>query len=334
MKENTTEECSCRSCTRKDLDHFEKKNWPGSNPGKFWMDTSSPHLKSLLERAEAGDAVIQGQFARELLAARKYDEFIFWARKAAAQGDGLGMYLMGEALYHSYGIEHDDFKAFQWYRAAANKGIALAQMKVGFCYQFALGAPEDPDKAAKWLRKARQKPDVLVVLNQISRLGNLSPAEMMEMPHYRPPEDDNDDEDEVDDDDPTNKRNNTVIEMDESSTTDETLSQRSISKGSEDCDVEIRSDSFKLPPKSSLRKCFSDPPGQNPEILRVPTDRELRPMIDDDEDVLCHVCGGRSAMNCARCDSVAYCSVAWSALRNLSVFIYLFCFVLFFYNLF
>ena len=58
------------------------------------------------------------------------------------------------ARYESKGTKEDDRKAFTWYRKAAEQGDAIGLMNAGVCHMNGIGTPIDLESAEQNLRQA------------------------------------------------------------------------------------------------------------------------------------------------------------------------------------
>jgi TPR repeat protein len=79
-------------------------------------------------------------------------EALRWFRKAAEQGDGLAMYLLGDDL-------KDDSERLYWFRKAADAGIPAAMYALASAYEEGRGVEKDYAEAIRWLHKAADAGD-------------------------------------------------------------------------------------------------------------------------------------------------------------------------------
>lgn len=142
------------------------------------------------EKAQAGDAQAQADFAGELMSLGLFDESVVWAEKAVAQGNADGYWTLALAYHHGRSVDQDIDKAIELYKKgadggndackhnlaceymtgqnikrdkkkafslikeAAENGYGLAMRDLGACYQFANGTPGNMKKAVEWYEKA------------------------------------------------------------------------------------------------------------------------------------------------------------------------------------
>lgn len=75
-------------------------------------------------------------------------------REAAAQGDRLALFEIGNRYMDGRGVEADMSKAATWYEKAAGKGFAPAEYRLASFNEKGLGVPVDVKKARAWYEKA------------------------------------------------------------------------------------------------------------------------------------------------------------------------------------
>lgn len=80
--------------------------------------------------------------------------FVWWFRRAAAQGNATAQFYLGVCYYNGLGVTQDYTQAVRWFRRAAAQGHAQAQNNLGVCYEHGHGAPQDYAGAIKWYRLA------------------------------------------------------------------------------------------------------------------------------------------------------------------------------------
>jgi TIR domain/Sel1 repeat len=94
---------------------------------------------------------------REAAAARKGDaEARTNLEKAAANGDAVAMYRVGDLYENGYGVTQDYAKAREWYEKAAAKGGFggySATPSLSLLYSNGYGVAKNPAKALEWLEK-------------------------------------------------------------------------------------------------------------------------------------------------------------------------------------
>ena len=76
---------------------------------------------------------------------------ICWYRKAADQGDYLGLYELGDCYFEGIGNEISQEQAVLWWRKAAAKGDPLSQYRLSLCYSEGSGVPKDEIEAYAYL---------------------------------------------------------------------------------------------------------------------------------------------------------------------------------------
>lgn len=82
-----------------------------------------------------------------------------WYRKAAAQGDMLAQYQLGETYFAGDGFSPDYPEAKKWYQKAAAQGHGPSQLRLAFLYaeKHFKGLKIDYAEAEKWFRKAAEQ---------------------------------------------------------------------------------------------------------------------------------------------------------------------------------
>jgi hypothetical protein len=75
----------------------------------------------------------------------------FWYRKAADQGDYLGLCEVGFCYYEGIGNEVNYEQAVSWWRKAAEKGDPVSQYRLSLCYSEGTGVPKDEIEAYAYL---------------------------------------------------------------------------------------------------------------------------------------------------------------------------------------
>ncbi len=122
---------------------------------------ADPALRSLLERAESGDASAQNNlgfmYRHGRGVPRDHAEAVKWFRRAAEQGDASAQNNLGFMYRHGLGVPRDHAEAVKWFRRAAEQGDASAQNNLGFMYRHGLGVPRDHAEAVKWYRRAAEQ---------------------------------------------------------------------------------------------------------------------------------------------------------------------------------
>jgi TonB family protein len=105
--------------------------------------------------AEQGLAAAQSSLAAQLIPGAGADmrEPLAWMDKAAAQGNPLGLYMLGRCHRVGRGVPQDAAKAADLYTRAAAKGYKPAQRELADLLEQGLGVPMDKEKA-RLLREA------------------------------------------------------------------------------------------------------------------------------------------------------------------------------------
>ena len=80
-------------------------------------------------------------------------------KKAAANGDDLAQWRLGDMYCQGLGVDKDYAKAKEWYEKSAAQGNASAQYGLGEMYYQGLGVRQDYIKAAEYYEKAAAKGD-------------------------------------------------------------------------------------------------------------------------------------------------------------------------------
>jgi TPR repeat protein len=113
--------------------------------------------KSLLAKAEAGDAEAQLQLSKLYDEQERHDESFKWAECSAMKGNLEAQFAIGKCYSSGKGTPKDKTKAFECYMKAAENGYAEGQVKVGDCYFFGFDrVTKDEAKGFEWLMKAAE----------------------------------------------------------------------------------------------------------------------------------------------------------------------------------
>ncbi|MCT9000050.1 peptidoglycan-binding protein [Chelativorans intermedius] len=78
-------------------------------------------------------------------------------RQAAAEGDPVALYEIGNRYAEGVDVEADLSQAALWYEAAAERGLAPAQYRIGHFYEKGTGVERDIAAAKKWYRRAAEQ---------------------------------------------------------------------------------------------------------------------------------------------------------------------------------
>ena len=114
-----------------------------------------------LAAAEKGDHRAQrrvGECYRGLSFGVPHDpvKSVEWLQKSADQGDGVGMFALGQMYYGDRGIPRNEALAFQWVERAAIRGYESAEVDLSRMYAKGFCVQKDPAKAYEWARRAAE----------------------------------------------------------------------------------------------------------------------------------------------------------------------------------
>lgn len=88
------------------------------------------------------------------------DEVISQYGKAAASGDAMSAYYLGELFQQGVGVPVQPAKALYYYQIAADAGLREAMLALGYLYEgHYVGVPHDTELAAHWYDLAAKKGD-------------------------------------------------------------------------------------------------------------------------------------------------------------------------------
>ena len=184
---------------RKAAEWMKKASEAGDEDAESLADEYQ-ELAAAAEKAEAGDAQAQADLAAGIMklgnsldqadSENDYAESLKWAKKAAEQKNGKGLWVLALAYEHGRGVEKDEKqalayyeqgaelgnaacqhslgcmymkgdtvakgcrKAFELFQKAAMQGYGLAMKDLGRCYQFAKGTTGNMGKAIEWYEKS------------------------------------------------------------------------------------------------------------------------------------------------------------------------------------
>jgi TPR repeat protein len=82
-------------------------------------------------------------------------EAVQWYRKAAAQGDSYGEFLLGVAYECGVGVKRDYNQAVELYQKSADRGSVYGQCFLGSCYEEGFGVEKNENIAKLWYAAAR-----------------------------------------------------------------------------------------------------------------------------------------------------------------------------------
>ena len=123
------------------------------------QDQGTPSAEGIKQKAEAGDATAQGQYAQMLQFGQGVEknetEALKWYQKSAEAGNDYSQANLG-VLYQTgrCGVTKDFAKAAEWYRKAAEQGNAYAQFYLANLYESGNGVEKDMKKAIELLEQA------------------------------------------------------------------------------------------------------------------------------------------------------------------------------------
>ena len=139
----------------------------------LWYEKAFHQYKELAEKGDADAQLEMGAiyYHGRIRSGKDYSKALPWLEKAANQGKGEAMNLLGLMYQYSYGVEKDVNKAYDYYLKGANNGNYFAQRNLAWLFQdeqfrelHSSGEGEayhvdfDFDKQTeKWLRMAAQK---------------------------------------------------------------------------------------------------------------------------------------------------------------------------------
>jgi TPR repeat protein len=86
-------------------------------------------------------------------------------RQAAAEGDPLAQYLVGQMFRKGDGVGKNAAKAVNWYRKAAEQDNRLAQYNLGWMYDTGEGVDQDLNEAIFWYGRAARQGDQYAPFN-------------------------------------------------------------------------------------------------------------------------------------------------------------------------
>ena len=82
------------------------------------------------------------------------DKAFDFATKAAKEGDGLGMFILGNCYCYGIGVADDQVAAVRWYEESAAKGHYYGMLFSGQLYSAGEGCVKDDAKAASYFQRA------------------------------------------------------------------------------------------------------------------------------------------------------------------------------------
>src|SRR4051812_32965653 len=107
----------------------------------------SPHISSLLKRADNGDVVAQFTLARAYQDGREvkrdHAQALKWYQKAADRGESASQCNLGRMYADASGVPRDDTIAVKWYLRAAVQLYPPAMTNLGYMYAAGRGIGQD-----------------------------------------------------------------------------------------------------------------------------------------------------------------------------------------------
>ena len=129
-----------------------------------YVDTFAD-IEGILQKAAQGDPNAQAQLAEKYMGisqALEYNreegqkEAFKLAKRAADQGDALGLFVLGSCFENGYGTAADLDKAFYLYKQSAELGNPRGELSLSQAYLTGRGTGIDVDAAMDWLDKAEK----------------------------------------------------------------------------------------------------------------------------------------------------------------------------------
>lgn len=109
-------------------------------------------LDSLIDAATAGSSESQIKLARRCLKINKYDDAVYWFKRAADSGDSYGSNGLACCYLKGYGVELDREKARELFQKAADMGCDLAQYNLVSIFK----TGKEPDVYLKYASAGNQ----------------------------------------------------------------------------------------------------------------------------------------------------------------------------------
>ncbi len=86
-------------------------------------------------------------------------------REAAAKGDNLALYEIGNRYMEGKGAPANFASAAKWFEVSATRGFAPAQYRLGNMYEKGLGMSRDLEKAKDWYKRAAEQGNISAMHN-------------------------------------------------------------------------------------------------------------------------------------------------------------------------
>ena len=138
------------------------------------VQTQTPEIDALRERAEQGDAEAQYDLGNRYFENADAAEAVRWYRLAAEQGHTDAQSFLGLVLASAgLGIPRDGTESMYWLRLAAENGDARAQFNLGRNYERADDVPRDLAEGLRLYRLAAEQgyAEALFALGDMCRSG-------------------------------------------------------------------------------------------------------------------------------------------------------------------
>lgn len=88
--------------------------------------------RTVLQRADAGDADAQNDIGQLLTGSRQYEGALYWIRQAVAQNHPDAMQWLGRMYASGEGVAQDENLALMWIAKAAAFGHLIAEQQIKF----------------------------------------------------------------------------------------------------------------------------------------------------------------------------------------------------------
>lgn len=122
---------------------------------KVWANKALPELLKLAKTNHVYSQYQLGELYANVLDHSTNAEY--WTKKAAHQGNDMGMNQLGLLYRRGFGVLPNDKEAVAWFRMAAEKGYANAMYNYGRMYELGEGIEKSTDKARYWYEKSAKK---------------------------------------------------------------------------------------------------------------------------------------------------------------------------------
>ncbi|KAG0075180.1 hypothetical protein BGZ90_010138 [Linnemannia elongata] len=150
----------------------QKQPFSSENQRRAPQDIATPAAKTLVQiivDAINGDTLdqvaVRDMYRTGQGVQQDYQTAMDWYRKAADQGDSVGLRKVGVLHEHGEGVTQSYTTALEWYLRAAECGHPAAQLNIGILYRHGQGVPQDYSQALAWLHKATDQGYAPAVVN-------------------------------------------------------------------------------------------------------------------------------------------------------------------------